>query len=317
MVDEDGPDPVNASQGQVLLYDPDLELVASWDLSSLLCLEHNTNDGLVASLDGIRHGVLVRVPVSLMEKVGTYYFVLRVWDNHAHLHKDHQVKPALEINSEWHRWQITDVGFYYDLNGNGNPYEDDEKLRYDGNDPANPQPGEFSILRQQPEGNVLYILAHVASAKIPPPNAKVTVWLKTSATDQKGIKVTLHYSGACPKGNNRYHFHKPLGQGQEIVMVDPPNPSIDDKQIQIRQSQDWVPEVTTCDHITTPPPTGNYLDSEAIEAGLSKHQKRGRARDDRGRWEMKTPTLATLLRFLQAAGVERIEVFDPPQQGQA
>jgi len=99
LVDEDGPDPVNASQGQVLLYDPDLELVASWDLSSLLCLEHNANDGLVASLEGVRHGVLARVPVSLMQKEGTYYFVLRVWDNHAHLHKDHQVKPALEMNA--------------------------------------------------------------------------------------------------------------------------------------------------------------------------------------------------------------------------
>jgi len=45
--------------------------------------------------------VLVRVPVSLMQKEGTYYFVLRVWDNHAHLHKDHQVKPALEMNQIW------------------------------------------------------------------------------------------------------------------------------------------------------------------------------------------------------------------------
>ncbi|MFA0743187.1 MAG: hypothetical protein DFNUSKGM_003321, partial [Candidatus Fervidibacter sacchari] len=98
LVDEDGPDPVNASQGQVLLYDPDLELVASWDLSSLLCLEHNANDGLVASLEGIRHALLVRVPVSLIRKLGEYRFVLQVWDNHAHLHKDHQVRPALELN---------------------------------------------------------------------------------------------------------------------------------------------------------------------------------------------------------------------------
>lgn len=45
--------------------------------------------------------VLVRVPVSFMQKAGTYRFVLRVWDNHAHLHKDHQVKPALEMNADW------------------------------------------------------------------------------------------------------------------------------------------------------------------------------------------------------------------------
>jgi len=173
--------------------------------------------------------------------------VVRGWDNHAHLHKDHKVKPALEMNAEWHKWQITDVGFYYDLNGNKNPYEDSERLRWDGDDPKNPKPGEFSILRQQPEGNVLYILAHVSSPTFPPSDLKVTVLLRTSATDQKGIRVTLYYRRACPQGNNRHHFHKPFGQ--EIVMVDPPNPSIDDKQIQIHQSPDEVAEVTTFDHL--------------------------------------------------------------------
>ncbi|MCS7193255.1 MAG: hypothetical protein NZ937_09795, partial [Armatimonadetes bacterium] len=140
-------------------------------------------------------------------------------ERHAHLHKDHQVKPALELNAEWQKWQITEVGFYYDLDGDGNPYEDHEKLRWDGNDPKNPQPGEFSILRQQPQGNILYILAHVTSHSQPPANSKVVVMLQTSATDPKGIKVTLHYSGACPQGNG-YHFRKPYGQ--EIKMVDPP-----------------------------------------------------------------------------------------------
>jgi hypothetical protein len=161
-------------------------------------------------------------------------------------------------------------------------------------------------LKRKPEGNVLYILAHAESPKVPPPDAKVVVWLRTSATDQKGIKVTLRYSGACPQGNG-YHFHKPFGQ--EIVMVDPPNLSIDDKQIQVHQSPDGVAEVTTYDHATDP--SSNYLDSEAIEVGLSGHQKRGRARDDRGQWEKNTPTLPTMLRFLKAAGVEKIEVFCP------
>jgi hypothetical protein len=44
---------------------------------------------------------LVWVLESLRQKAGTYRFVLRAWDNHAHLHKDHQVKPALELNAEW------------------------------------------------------------------------------------------------------------------------------------------------------------------------------------------------------------------------
>lgn len=36
-------------------------------------------------------------------KARRYHFVIRVWDNHAHLHKDHQVKPALEMNATWTR----------------------------------------------------------------------------------------------------------------------------------------------------------------------------------------------------------------------
>jgi hypothetical protein len=34
-----------------------------------------------------------------MQKAREYRFVIQVWDNHAHLHKDHQVKPALELNA--------------------------------------------------------------------------------------------------------------------------------------------------------------------------------------------------------------------------
>ncbi|GBC99529.1 hypothetical protein HRbin17_02054 [bacterium HR17] len=131
--------------------------------------------------------------------------------------------------------------------------------------------------------------------------------LKASITNPKGIKVTLHYSGACPQGNG-YHFRKPYGQ--EIKMVDPPAQNIDDVQIQVHMSGDNTPEVTTYDHATTA--GSNYQDSEAIETGLTGHQKRGRARDRN--WEMTTPTLPTLLRFLQAAGVEKMKVYDPHNQ---
>ena len=68
-------------------------------MQSLLCLEHNKNDGLIAGLEGVRHEVLVPVPVSLMQKAGTYYFVLHFEDNHADKYKDHQVKPALDGNA--------------------------------------------------------------------------------------------------------------------------------------------------------------------------------------------------------------------------
>jgi hypothetical protein len=107
-VDEDPPNPVNASAGDILVYDPDLEPLRDeqgnirWiDIRSLPCVEHGGTDGLGASLEGMYHGVLVRVPVSFVQKAGSYHFVIRAWDNHAHLHKDHQVKPALEINDDW------------------------------------------------------------------------------------------------------------------------------------------------------------------------------------------------------------------------
>jgi len=68
-----------------------------------------------------------------------------------------------------------------------------------------------------------------------------------------------------------------------------------------------VAEVTTFDYATDS--SSNYLDSEAIEAGLSGHQKRGRARDDRGQWEMKTPTLATMLRFFKVKNSQNVNKF--------
>jgi hypothetical protein len=67
------------------------------------------------------------------------------------------------------------------------------------------------------------------------------------------------------------------------------------------------------DHATDS--SSNYLDSEAIEAGLSGHQKWGRARFDVGEWGDIEPTLPTLLRFIKAAGVEKIvaeAISQPP-----
>jgi hypothetical protein len=109
LVDEDPPNPVDASSGYILVYDPDFEplrdeqgKIRRIDISSLPCVVHrNETDGLKASLEGVYHEVLVRVPASFMQKAGSYHFVIQVWDNYAHLHKDHQVKPALELNAEW------------------------------------------------------------------------------------------------------------------------------------------------------------------------------------------------------------------------
>jgi hypothetical protein len=105
-MDEDPQNPVDASAGEILVYDPDLEPlrdeqgnIRRIDIRSLPCVDHNRADGLRASLEGLYHGVIVRVPVSFVQKSGSYHFVIRAWDNHAHLHKDHQVKPALGMNA--------------------------------------------------------------------------------------------------------------------------------------------------------------------------------------------------------------------------
>jgi hypothetical protein len=201
-MDEDPQNPVDASAGEILVYDPDLEPlrdeqgnIRRIDIRSLPCVEHNRADGLRASLEGLYHGVIVRVPVSFVQKSGSYHFVIRAWDNHAHLHKDHKVKPALEVNSDIFVWKgkIKEIGFYlwdYVCQKEWNGHSYNAKLRWDwakdipgrtGEQAAvDPLDHEFAILRQQPSGNVIYLMAHVESDEPPPPSAKVTVWLRTT-----------------------------------------------------------------------------------------------------------------------------------------
>jgi hypothetical protein len=152
---------------------------------------------------------------------------------------------------------------------------------------------------------MITISTYIVDSPAPlPRNAKAKVRSRTSVSDTKGIKVTLHYRKKCPKYPNKYHFCK------EILIVDPPNPSIDDKQIQIHKSPDGVAEVTTYDHAMSK--ISNNLDSGVIELGLrSEYKMRGRARYDKELWDRNKPTLPTLLRFIRAAGVEKMEVYDP------
>jgi len=64
----------------------------------LQCVVHENCDGLTANPNGETHGVFIPVPVSLMEKAGTYTFVLHFYDDYADTYKNHQVKAALEVN---------------------------------------------------------------------------------------------------------------------------------------------------------------------------------------------------------------------------
>ncbi len=72
-VDEDPEDyqPLRgASEGWIRLYYVDeLQKLAEWAIPSLLYVEHNANDGLLTSAEGLQHSVLVKVPVALMDDV--------------------------------------------------------------------------------------------------------------------------------------------------------------------------------------------------------------------------------------------------------
>jgi len=65
----------------------------------LVCVVHGWNDGLGANPNGEVHGVIISVPVSLMEKAGTYRFVLHFYDDYADSYRNHQVKAASEVNA--------------------------------------------------------------------------------------------------------------------------------------------------------------------------------------------------------------------------
>ena len=64
----------------------------------LACVVHGGNDGLVANPNGGVHGVVIPAPVNVMEKAGTYTFVLHFYDDYADSYRNHQVKAALEVN---------------------------------------------------------------------------------------------------------------------------------------------------------------------------------------------------------------------------
>jgi len=64
---------------------------------------------LKAHPEGLLHGVILRVPVSVMEKAGIYRFVLHFYDDYADSYKNHLVKAMLEKNillypDELHIW---------------------------------------------------------------------------------------------------------------------------------------------------------------------------------------------------------------------
>ncbi|MCS6859281.1 MAG: hypothetical protein NZT92_03040 [Abditibacteriales bacterium] len=86
--------------------------------------------------------MLVRVPVSLMDKAGGYRFVISAKDSHADREKGHRGKWALERNQQW-RTKLEEVRIVvskqpYQEN-DSNTYPRDENTIVEANPNANPQ----------------------------------------------------------------------------------------------------------------------------------------------------------------------------------
>jgi len=310
------------------------ELFGFWEGELVLqCIVHKGCKGLTANPDGETHGVIIPVPVKLMSKPGTYRFVLHFYDDYADSYKDHQVKPALEVNGEFLIWKgkVKEIGFYLRdyacqrvfqkkflwICLGRYPYN--SKLRWDWatdlssagrtaeKAATNPLEHEFAILRQQPPGDTLYLMAHVEADTPPPSNAKITIRLRTTQSDPEGTNVVLPYAGPCLHRPNQYHFRKPYGK--EISFHDR---SEYDRYIGISRKDERINELTTYDHARDKE-TSNYNDSQALEVKLVTHELRGKARFDVNEWRSDEPKLPTLLRFIQAAGVEKIVAKAIPQ----
>ena len=88
---------VDASEGELQLYDTAFNIIRTWDVASLECLAsgHSGGDGLDASSVGITHDLLVPVPVS--DDAGI--FILHIRDDHPYKYRDHRERWARELNS--------------------------------------------------------------------------------------------------------------------------------------------------------------------------------------------------------------------------
>jgi hypothetical protein len=91
---------LNASEGKVMMYDPDLAKVDEWNVSSLPCRKHsNATDGLTASSTGLEHELLIKVPTGLINRAGEYIFVAAMKDGHTNDYRAHDNRWTKELNS--------------------------------------------------------------------------------------------------------------------------------------------------------------------------------------------------------------------------
>lgn len=91
---------VNATEGVIKLYDPDLASVAEWNVTTLPCRKHgDATDGLTASSAGTEHELLIKVPIGLVNRAGDYIFVASMKDGHANDYRTHEHRWTRELNN--------------------------------------------------------------------------------------------------------------------------------------------------------------------------------------------------------------------------
>jgi len=139
----------DASQGILYLYNGStLTSLQSWDISELLCTNHEAQDGLVASHEGRNHALLVRVPESILE-VGQYYFVLYFIDNTKDYTKNHANKAILQfgrlVNITYRIYWTGDTVFSEVLMKNAY-FQPDEVIEIEVKHPCPPRPNTLPLV---------------------------------------------------------------------------------------------------------------------------------------------------------------------------
>jgi len=86
----------NASNGILYFLNQNLEILQTWDISGLFCLDHEIQDSLEAYPEGKQHTLLVIVPGSILES-GQYCFILVFTDNSRNNSKNHMNKLTLHV----------------------------------------------------------------------------------------------------------------------------------------------------------------------------------------------------------------------------
>jgi len=136
LFDEDPQDPADATQGELIVHDPDFQVWQA-DLSTLRCETHSTEqnevtDGLHATLAGEQHALVAKVPAAFLAKVGKYDFAIRAKDAHGHLGRSHANKWALECG-QLCRWN---PDLDTDSDNDGDIDEDDDPIEADADKPG-------------------------------------------------------------------------------------------------------------------------------------------------------------------------------------